>query len=121
MGDPPFNRLRSIDADDLAFIDKVLRITAIVVGVCALPLIFLVSGMAGDAGTPEATRYSGHLLGILLGIDITGILFAFLPSPDPPLSPGRLLGFLLLRLPTYAIASAGVGGLLWMVATALVR
>jgi hypothetical protein len=121
MTSGPLRRLRNIDADDLAWIDKVLRITAVVVGVCALPLIFFVSIMASDSGTPEAVRSAKHLWGTLSAIDIIGIVCAFLPRPDPPVSHWRLFGFLLLRLPTYATATVGVGGFLWMLVTSLAR
>jgi hypothetical protein len=108
----PFHRLRNIDSNDLAWIDNVLRVTAVIVGVCALPLIFVVSIMASDSGTPEAISWSKHLWSTLSGIDIVGIICAFPPRPDPPVSHWRLFGFLLLRVPTYAIATIGVGGFL---------
>jgi hypothetical protein len=111
-----FGRLRNIDGDDWTWIDKVLRITAVVVGVCALPLIFFVSVMAFDDPHPDSQRYAGHLIKTLIGLDIVGMLLAFVPRPDHPLSKWRLLGFYILRVPPYAICIAGVSGFLWLLA-----
>jgi hypothetical protein len=116
-----FTRLRSIDRDDWIWLDKMLRIIAVVVGVCALPLLFFVSVMAFDDPHPDSQRYAGHLTQTLLAIDILGVLLAFVPKPVPPISQWRLLGFFVLRVPPYAVCIVGVGGLLWLVARSLLR
>jgi hypothetical protein len=108
MSNRPFDRLRNIDLDDLIWIDKVLRIAAVVIGVLVLPLVLLVSGMAADSGTPQALHSAHRIFFLSFGTDIIGIVSAFLPVPKLPLSRVQLIGFLILRIPTYAIPASAI-------------
>ena len=107
-----------MDRNDLIWIDRMLRITAVVVSVLSLPLIVIVSIMASDEGSPST---AWHLFGNAIGFVILAALLSFLPVPDSPVSRWRLAGFTLLRLPSYSVAIAGVGSLLWVFGTALLR
>jgi hypothetical protein len=108
-----------VDRDDLLWIDKVARITAVVVGILALPLIIVVSIMASDA--PGSAAHATRLSALWLGSDLAGMACALVPAVRPPVTGKRLALFVLLRLPAYGLAIAGVGGFLWMLGRALVR
>jgi hypothetical protein len=107
-----------MERNDLIWIDRMLRITAVVVSVLSLPLIVIVSIMASDDGSPGT---AWHLFGNAIGFVVLAALLSFLPAPDSPVSRWRLAGFALLRLPSYSVAIAGVGSVLWIFGTALVR
>jgi hypothetical protein len=85
-------------------IDRFLRSSGIVVGIFALPLNMFVSGMASDSGTPEAIHLATTMFYGGTGLLLLGILCAFVPELEPPVTFWRLVGYLLLRLPTYAVA-----------------
>jgi len=108
MSNRPFSRLRNIDSDDLIWIDKALRIAAVVIGILVLPLVLLVSGMAADSGTPQALQSAHRIFLVSVSTDILGIVGAFLPVPKLPLSRVQLIGFLILRIPTYAIPASAI-------------
>jgi hypothetical protein len=101
-----------MDRDDLLWIDKVVRITAVVVAILALPIIFFVSIMASDA--PGSAPYAKHLFATGVGIDLVGMGCAFVPAPNLPMSGKRLALFVLLRIPTYFVVVVGVGVFLLM-------
>jgi hypothetical protein len=108
----------TMDHDDLIWIDRMLRITAILVCLLALPLIVVVSIMvSGDGSTGAAW----HLFRDSTAFVVMAVLLGFLPAPDSPVSRWRLAGFALLRLPSYSVAIVGVGSVLWVFGTALLR
>jgi hypothetical protein len=107
-----------MDHDALIWIDRMLRITAVVVSLLALPLIVIVSIMASDDGS---TGTAWHLLRDSMEFVVMAVLLSFLPAPDPPVSRWRLARFALLRLPSYSVAIVGIGSVLWVFVTALVR
>ncbi len=108
-----------VDREDLLWIDKVVRITAVVVAILALPMIVFVSIMASDA--PGSAPHATHPFATWIGIDLVGMACAFVPAPTVPVSPRRFALFAVLRIPTYFIAIMGVGGSLWMLGRELVR
>jgi hypothetical protein len=112
--DPSQSRCAPMERNDLIWIDRMLRITAVVVSVLSLPLIVIVSIMASDDGSPGT---AWHLIGFV----VLAALLSVLPAPDSPVSRWRLAGFALLRLPSYSVAIAGVGSVLWIFGTALMR
>ena len=95
-----------------------LRITAVVVSLLALPLIVIVSIMPSD---DDSTGAAWHLLRDGMAFVVMAVLLGFLPAPDPPVSRWRLAGFALLRAPSYSVAVVGVGTVLWLFGTALMR
>jgi hypothetical protein len=95
----------------LLWIDKVLRIAAVIIGIIAVPMMFLVSVMAADSGTPQALHSAHRLMDISLGVDVVGILCAFVPPPKLPAPRIQLIGFLLFRIPTYIIPVALLGSI----------
>ena len=101
-----------LDRDDLLWIDKVVRITAVVVAIVALPMIIFVSIMASDA--PGSAPHATHLFAAWMGIDLVGMACAFVPAPNLPMSGKGLVLFVLLRIPTYFVAVVGVGVFLSM-------
>jgi hypothetical protein len=107
-----------MDHDDLIWIDRMLRITAVVVSLLALPLIVIVSIMVSDDGS---TGTAWHLLRDSMAFMVMAVLLGFLPTPDPPVSRWRLARFALLRFPSYSVAIVCIGSVLWVFVTALVR
>jgi hypothetical protein len=77
-------------------------------------MIFFLSIMATDSGTPTALLEGKILFLAGLGIDILGIACAFVPEPDPLPKGRRLTLYVLLRLPTYLVAAGGVWALIMM-------
>jgi hypothetical protein len=116
MSNRPFERLRNIDVDDLIWIDKALRIAAAVIGVLSLPLVFVVSGMAADSGSPQALHTSNRIFFLSTSTDIIGIVGAFLPVPKLPLSRVQLIGFLILRIPIYMIPASAIAVIVFVLA-----
>jgi hypothetical protein len=99
---------------NLSGLERFVRVLAVAIGVPALPMIFFLSIMATDSGTPKAMLEGKILFFAGLGIDILGIACAFVPEPDPLPEGRRLIGYVLLRLPTYLVAVGGVWAFIMM-------
>ena len=91
-------------------VDRIVRILAAISAVAFLPIVLLVGVMANDSGTPAGERSSWIVL--LLGASLSGwvLLCSIAPRLIAKFLKGRsVLCSLVIKVPVYAFAIAGVG------------
>jgi hypothetical protein len=89
--------------DKYVALDDFLRFVGAVLAIIAAAMILFISVMATDSSTQQAYQ---------------AVVCAFVPRYEPPIEGRRLFQYLLLRLPTYAIA---VGGPVFLLFVAVLR